>query len=95
MEELIIPGWAVLLIGSFGAAFISWMVWLTLKTLHNESAIALNTAADQHVGVELEKIYQSIDKQTRSTNSRLDKMDNKLDLFLSQELSFLKQFANR
>lgn len=77
MTDVTIPGWALLLMF---AVFIPWLVWLTMSTQKNKQDIAINTATDSSVG-------KSID----GLNSKIDKLDHKFDLFLSQEINFLKQ----
>lgn len=90
MEALVIPGWAVALMVTLGAGLISWLVWLTHKTNDNQRDIAINTANDKHVGDELDKIYKAIEDQGRASEKLFLKLETKLDLFLNQEISFLK-----
>lgn len=79
MEDLVIPGWALALISGIGTLLLGWLLWLTMRTNQNDKAIALNTANDLNVTRELDKIYQAVGK-----------LDGKLDMFLANELSFLK-----
>jgi len=106
MEQLVIPGWAVFIMTGLGTILLGWLVWLTLRTMENKSAIELNTAADKTVSLELEKIYEAISLQSKTSNdkfdkmedtmdSKFDKMDKKIDLFLSEEMALLKQLIPR
>lgn len=73
MEELVIPGWAVVLISTLGGAVVYWLIWLTMKTFENDKAIAINNNNDTNVGAELHKI-----------NNKIDKMDDKMDRVMDQ-----------
>lgn len=68
MEELRIPGWAVVLMSTIGGAGIYWLVYLTIKTFDNEKNIAINNTNDSNVSKELHSI-----------NSRIGQMDGKID----------------
>lgn len=92
MEEVTIPGWALLV---FATIILPWLVWLTNRVNSNDKDIAINTAADIHVTNELTKIYNAIDNQNQNSKERFDKMEAKFDLFIFQENSYLKQIAKQ
>lgn len=75
--------------------FFPWAVWITVQIFKSDKAIALNTANDAKIWEELTKIYFAVDNNQKSTNQRFDKMEHKMDLFIAQELSFLKQVASK
>lgn len=70
MEDLLIPGWAVYLIG----VIVLWLVWLTLQTFQNQKSIAVNNAHDENVSGELEKIYKAIEK-----------LEDKIDVYFTKK----------
>lgn len=90
MEDLIIPSWAVYLFSIVLPIILGWLLWLTNKSIHNDKAIAINTSTDQHFSIELRKIYEAIKSSGDNVNVRLDKMDNRLDSLISNEMQFLK-----
>lgn len=73
MEGLIIPGWAVVLISTFGGAAVYWFIWLTKKTYDNDKAIAINNNNDSNSNSELQKI-----------TNKIDKLDDKVDRVMDQ-----------
>lgn len=84
MQDLIIPGWAVIIISVLGGGLVGWLVWLTTKTFENQRMIDVNSANDKNVSVEIEKIYKSVER-----------LEGKLDKFLSNEMDFLKQMLKK
>lgn len=92
MEDISIPGWALII---FGVIILPWMVWLTLKVIGNEREIAVNTATDAHVAGELTKIYNMVEKQHTDTRDNFQKLEVKIDMFFAQEVNFFKQMVNR
>lgn len=79
MEDLIIPGWAVVLMATLGGGGIYWLIWLTIKTFENDKSIAINNNNDTNVGQELHKI-----------NSKIEKMDDKMDRIMDQIMKITK-----
>lgn len=86
MNDLLIPGWAVYLM----AGFIFWMVWLTLQTLSNKQAIAVNNTNDANVGNAIKDINQSIQTLTTDTKQGFEKINGRLDVFMGNEIQLLK-----
>jgi hypothetical protein len=88
MEDLNIPGWAVILIGTLGAGLVSWMVWLTRRQFDNEKAIAVNTAKDAEVGLQITDLKtdfkERIDKLERHMTDRFDKIFDRIDKITRQ-----------
>lgn len=85
-SDITIPSWAVAII----PVLITWMALLTVWTFRNREAIAVNSATDQKVSDELDKIYKAVDDNKNSLNHSIEKLETKLDSFLAQEMSFLK-----
>jgi len=79
MADLIIPGWAVFLMGGIGSLILFWLVWLTKKTSENDKAIAINTAHDTSVGDELKKLDKKIDELKKDIYAWADKIEHKVD----------------
>lgn len=72
MEDLIIPGWFIVLTGIIGGAFLSWAVWITAKVNSNDKEIALNTQADKTVKEKILEVKEDL-------NDRMDKMERHFD----------------
>lgn len=68
MEDLTIPGWAIVLMPTIVTGIVYWLVWLTKKMHENDLSIALNNANDENVKKEL-----------ASLNEKIDRMDVKID----------------
>ncbi len=92
MEDLTIPGWAVL---ALGAVILPWMIWLTKQVNANGKDIAINTANDKHVADELTKIHTAISTSNVESKANFNKLEAKFDMFLNQEMTLLKQVAAR
>lgn len=91
MNDLTIPGWAVITFTAVGGGLIGWLIWLTKTTFANQEKIAVNTANDQKVGEELEKIYTKVNETKSELQNSFDKMERKIDLFMVNEITLLKQ----
>lgn len=79
MEDLIIPGWAVMLMSGIGTLILGWLIWLTLKTSENDKAIAINTAHDTSVGNELRKLDKKIDELKTETRGWIEKLEDHME----------------
>lgn len=88
MNDITIPGWAL---GIMGGILIPWMIFLTRGFYKNQEAIAINTANDLKNGEELEKIYDKINESKKELQSSFDKLERKIDLFMVNEITLLKQ----
>jgi hypothetical protein len=88
MEDVVIPGWALII---FGVILIPWLVWLTLRVVSNEKDTAVWSASVNGLSTELTKIYDEIKDGDEKTEARFKEMNSKLDLFIHQEITFLKQ----
>lgn len=90
---LSLPSWYSELISVITPLLVMWAAWITNQIHKNDKEIAINTANDQKVRADLERIYNLMDEAKEDNKERFDRMENKLDLFLQQELSFLKTAA--
>jgi hypothetical protein len=79
MADLIIPGWALLLMGAFGTIMISWLVWLTQKTNDNDKRIDVNAAFDKGVSDKISSLDEKIDILTSDTKQWVNRIDVKID----------------
>jgi hypothetical protein len=79
MEDLIIPGWAVILMSGIGTLIIGWLIWLTLKTAENDKAIAVNTQADTFVRQELRKMDEKMDHLRTEFKEWIDKLELQME----------------
>lgn len=95
MEEITIPGWFIWIISAFITLFIPWAIWITTKVFESEKEIALNTANDEKVNEDLQRIYDIIDESNKTTKERFDKIESKIDQFFNQEINLLKQLVVR
>lgn len=86
-----VPQWLVWASSLFLTFLIPWAVWITRQTYQNDKEIAINTANDEKVGDELQRLYDVIDEVKAGHKDRFDRLENKLDMFLNQEMLFLKQ----
>lgn len=68
MEDLTIPGWAIVLMPTIVTGIVYWLVWLTKKMHENDLSIAVNNTNDENVKKELS-----------SLNEKIDRMDVKID----------------
>lgn len=81
MERIEIPLW---LISMVGTGVIGWLVYLTTQSFKNQKDIEINAANDRAVASELVKI-----------NSAIEKLGLRLDAFLSNEMTLLKEMLKR
>lgn len=72
-NDLIIPGWAVVLLSTLGGSCVYWFIWLTIRSFSNEKAIALINMKDGAHTTELEKI-----------DKKIERLDNKFDKVYEQ-----------
>lgn len=79
MEDLNIPGWAVVLCGGIFPLLIGWLIWLTMKTSENDKAIAINNNNDTSVSKELHKLDIKIDELKKDTKDWMVNMDLKME----------------
>lgn len=93
--EISIQPWLSWLLTGLSPFIFTWAVWVTRQTHKNDKDIAINTANDQKVRDDLERIYNIMDAAKDDNRSRFDRMENKLDQFLNQELTFLKQYIKQ
>lgn len=93
MEALTLPSWITYIMTGALPGVLAWGVWITRQSYKNEKEIAVNTANDQKVRSDLERIYNIMDETKSDNKDRFDRMEGKLDLFLNQEISFLKQIS--
>lgn len=91
MQDLVIPGWAVVLTSGLGTLVIGWLIWLTLRGNENATKIAVNAAASENLEKELKDIKDSITGARHEFKESFDKLDTKFDKFLSNELQFFKE----
>lgn len=95
MQDLLIPGWAIYVFGTAGGGLLYWMVWLTLRQFKTEKLMALTSADHLHLKEGLEDISKSINETQTKIDDRFNRMDHKIDLFVSQEMSILKQLVQQ
>lgn len=88
MEDVVIPGWALVV---FGAVLLPWLVWLTLRVTSNEKDSAVRAATLDGLSIELSKISEEIKEGDEKIENRFKEINQKLDLFIHQEMTFLKQ----
>jgi hypothetical protein len=88
MQDIVIPGWALLV---FGVVVLPWAIWITSKTWNNEKDSALRGAAMTALGDDLKEIYDELKRGDQKIDDRFKEMNSKLDLFIHQEITFLKQ----
>lgn len=79
MEDLVIPSWFIIICGVVGGFFISWAVWITLKTLANDKDIALNTLADTTVKERISEIKKNIYEVKEDLTDKIDRMEKHFD----------------
>ncbi len=95
MQDLIIPGYALYLLGTLGLGLVYWLVYLTKATYKNQHDISLNTANDRTVADELEKLYKKLDETKNDLQRGFDKMEARVDAFISSELTMLKEIISK
>lgn len=93
--DLIIPGWAVALMGAFGSGLIAWLVWLTLGYYQNKQAIAVNTTNDENVVKKFDDIDQKINDMKSDFKEWCNKLESKFDQFIITENSVLKELLKK
>jgi hypothetical protein len=96
MPDLIIPGWlAYIIIG----IYLPWLIWLTLKTNRHEKNIAINFEGDKSHNIAVEKAEQRFEAALKASEERvtksIEKLQGKMDLFVSDEVTILKQMLKK
>lgn len=79
MEDLTIPGWAIVACSGILPLLIGWLIWLTMKTSENDKAIAVNTTHDTSVSKELHKLDVKIDELKKDTKEWMSSIDAKME----------------
>ena len=102
MEDVTIPGWVLYVLSPLAAGLIAWLVWLTIATFTNRENIAINTTNEREVHDKIEAVSSKVDEVKTDFKEWFTRLENKLDIFISQENQFLKnenafmkQWANK
>lgn len=92
MTDLVIPSWFVVIMG---ALLIPFVIWVFVQMSENKKDIALNKQELSSIPIQIESIKAVVEKHSQDTKDQFDKLENKLDMFISNEMSFLKSFVKK
>lgn len=76
--EIVIPSWAVWVIGTFGGGFIVWMVFLTKMAFQSKEDATANKLQDIHIMDKIAQLDSKMDDTKNDINHRLDKLEHEL-----------------
>lgn len=81
--EIVIPGWAVTLIGVFGSGLIGWLVYLSLNSFKLDKEMKLSEANDVRIMKDISDLNVKMDRNREVFEDKLDKnremFERKLD----------------
>lgn len=92
MEDVTIPGWAILVTAG---VFIPWLVWLTSRSIKSETDGAVRAAMLNSIPMELEKLQKQIEDGDKKIDNRFKELNQRFDMFIHQEMTLLKQLVKR
>lgn len=90
-EGLTLSKETLYLFTTIGVLLLTWLIFLTKQMYSNQEKIAINTANDKKVSEELDKIYAKVDQTKNELQGSFDKLERKIDLFMINEITLLKQ----
>lgn len=87
MNDLIVPGWAVVTGSVIVGGAIAWLLWLTIMTFANKQAIAVNTENDKAVQAQFDKIHQDFATMKEETKQWYFRIEDKIEKFVLSKLN--------
>jgi hypothetical protein len=90
MEDVTIPGWALL---ASGVIFVPWLIWLTHRSINSERDSAVRGSMLDSIPGEMEKIYKQIKDGDEKIDNRFKELNTRFDMFIHQEMTLLKQIV--
>lgn len=79
MNDITLPYWFIWVGSTFGAGLIAWAVYQNRITQENKEAI-----------IRIGTNYEHMAKDISDIKEEIKKMSERLDVFISSEISFLK-----
>lgn len=88
--EIIIPYWAIWIGGTFGGGWIAWMILLTKMAFENKSDARSASEKDTVILSKISEVEKKIDENRVDLNSKLDKIEARIERLFGTELSFMR-----
>jgi len=89
--DITIPYWAVWLMVTFGGGFLAWMVVLTKMAFESKSDTHSATEKDTVILSKIADVEKKIDDNRNDLNTKLDKLDARIERLFGAEFAFMKQ----
>lgn len=89
--EITIPHWAIWMIGTFGGGWLVWMIFLTRMAFESKSDARSATEKDAVILGKIEDVEKKIDDNRQDLNSKLDKIEARIERLFGAEFAFMKQ----
>lgn len=89
MQDLIVPGWAMFLIVTFGGGWIWWMIVLTKMAIQSKTDNELATQKDAEILSDISHLNIKLDDTKRDFHEAMKSVMDKLDK-LSGEFQFMR-----
>jgi len=85
MNDILIPAWVAIL---SGLIIFPWLLYVTVLVFQLKQEIAVNSSNDQRVYDKMDEVENRLDKS-------INRLEHRLDTFLSNELGLLKDMASK
>lgn len=89
--DITIPYWAVWMMVTFGGGFIAWMVLLTKMAFENKSDARSSNEKDIVILAKINDVEKKIDENKNDLNTKLDKIEARIERLFGAEFAFMKQ----
>lgn len=89
--DITIPYWAVWMMVTFGGGFVAWMVLLTKMAFENKSDARSSNEKDIVILAKINDVEKKIDENKNDLNTKLDKIEARIERLFGAEFAFMKQ----
>lgn len=89
--DITIPYWAVWMMVTFGGGFVAWMVLLTKMAFENKSDARSSSEKDVVILAKINDVEKKIDENKNDLNTKLDKIEERIERLFGAEFAFMKQ----
>jgi ribosomal protein S15P/S13E len=89
--EITIPHYVLWLIGTFGGGWLAWMIILTRMAFESKSDARSASEKDAVILSKITDVDKKIDDNKHDLNSKLDKIEARIERLFGAEFAFMKQ----
>lgn len=89
--EITIPSWAIWIMGTFGGGWVVWMVFLTKMAFESKAETLRASDKDAVILNKISEVEKKIDENKSDLNTKLDKIEAKIERLFGTEFAFMKQ----